>query len=161
MDTAANIPALTCFCMAIVSFWLWCRLTIAENENSKKTSRKKIQRHHSGNDETLPMGQTRTDGPGQVYRVDSRRQLKRLPRLDRIQQFSFPLLWSLAASVSPQASTAQVNGFGLGNYTTLFKYGAELVQFLLNSAYVALLTVAITLMVRGARELLNRHLAPV
>ena len=115
--------------MAIVSFWLWCRLTIAEYENSKKTSRKKIQRHHSGNDETLPMGQTRTDGPGQVYRVDSRRQLKRLPRLDRIQQFSFPLLWSLAASVSPQASTAQVNGFGLGNYTTLFKYGAELFSF--------------------------------
>ena len=75
--------------------------------------------------------------------------------------FLFPLLWSLAASVSPQASTGQVNGFGLGNYTTLFKYGAELVQFLLNSAYVALLTVAITLMVRGARELLNRHLAPV
>jgi len=36
MDTAANIPALTCFCMAIVSFWLWCRLTIAEYENSKE-----------------------------------------------------------------------------------------------------------------------------
>ena len=61
--------------------------------------------------------------------------------------FLFPLLWSLAASVSPQASTGQVNGFGLGNYTTLFNYGAGLVQFLLNSAYVALLTVAITLAV--------------
>ena len=48
--------------------------------------------------------------------------------------FLFPLLWSLAASVSPQASTGQVNGFGLGNYTTLFNYGAGLVQFLLNSA---------------------------
>src|SRR5262249_59125190 len=61
--------------------------------------------------------------------------------------FLFPLLWSLAASVSPQASTGQVNGFGLGNYTTLFKYGAGLVRFLLNSAYVALLTVVITLAV--------------
>jgi multiple sugar transport system permease protein len=61
--------------------------------------------------------------------------------------FLFPLLWSLAASVSPQASTGQVNGFGLGNYTTLFNYGAGLVQFLLNSAYVAFLTVAITLAV--------------
>ena len=61
--------------------------------------------------------------------------------------FLFPLLWSLAASVSPQASTGQVNGFGLGNYITLFNYGAGLVQFLLNSAYVALLTVAITLAV--------------
>jgi hypothetical protein len=39
MDTAANIPALTCFCMAIVSFWLWCRLTSAEYENSKKKMR--------------------------------------------------------------------------------------------------------------------------
>ena len=29
--------------------------------------------------------------------------------------FLFPLLWSLTASVSPQASTGQVNGFGLGN----------------------------------------------
>ena len=58
--------------------------------------------------------------------------------------FLFPLLWSLTASVSPQASTGQVNGLGLGNYTTLFNYGAGLVQFLLNSAYVALLTVAIT-----------------
>jgi multiple sugar transport system permease protein len=61
--------------------------------------------------------------------------------------FLFPLLWSLAASVSPQASTGQVNGFGLGNYAMLFSYGAGLVQFLLNSAYVALLTVAITLAV--------------
>jgi multiple sugar transport system permease protein len=52
--------------------------------------------------------------------------------------FLFPLLWSLTASVSPQASTGQVNGVGLGNYTTLFIYGAGLVQFLLNSAYVAL-----------------------
>jgi multiple sugar transport system permease protein len=61
--------------------------------------------------------------------------------------FLFPLLWSLVASVSPQASTGQVNGFGLGNYTTLFNYGAGLVRFLLNSAYVALLTVAVTLAV--------------
>ncbi len=50
------------------------------------------------------------------------------------------------ASVSPQASTGQVDGFGLGNYTTLFNYGAGLLQFLLNSAYVAF-TVAITLAV--------------
>src|SRR5262249_24035107 len=61
--------------------------------------------------------------------------------------FLFPLLRSLVASVSPQASTGRVNGFGLGNYTTLFNYGAGLVQFLLNSGYVAFLTVAITLAV--------------
>ena len=61
--------------------------------------------------------------------------------------FLFPLLWSLAASVSPQASTGQVNGVGLGNYTTLFNYGAGLPQFLFNSTFVAALTVAITLAV--------------
>ena len=61
--------------------------------------------------------------------------------------FLFPLLWSLFASVSPQAATGQVNGFGPGNYTTLFNYGAGLPQFLFNSTFVAVLTVAITLVV--------------
>ena len=45
------------------------------------------------------MGQTRTDGPGQVYRVDSRRQLKRLPRLDRIPQFSYSTLNALLGGI--------------------------------------------------------------
>jgi multiple sugar transport system permease protein len=61
--------------------------------------------------------------------------------------FLFPLLWSLVASVSPQAATGQVNGIGLGNYTTLFNYGAGLPRFLFNSTFVSILTVAITLMV--------------
>jgi multiple sugar transport system permease protein len=61
--------------------------------------------------------------------------------------FLFPLLWSLVASVSPQAATGQVNGIGLGNYTTLFNYGAGLPLFLFNSTFVAVLTVAITLAV--------------
>jgi len=59
--------------------------------------------------------------------------------------FLFPLLWSLLASVSPQAGTAQTQGYGLGNYTTLFNFGAGLPVFFFNSAVVAVLTVAITL----------------
>ncbi len=59
--------------------------------------------------------------------------------------FLFPLLWSLVASVSPQAGTAQTLGYGLGNYTTLFNFGAGLPVFFFNSAVVAVLTVAITL----------------
>jgi multiple sugar transport system permease protein len=61
--------------------------------------------------------------------------------------FLFPLLWSLVASVSPQASTGQVIGYGLGNYTTLFNFGAGLPRFTFNSTFVAVLTVAITLLV--------------
>jgi hypothetical protein len=35
MNTEANVPALACFGIAIVSFWLWCRLMISEYQNSK------------------------------------------------------------------------------------------------------------------------------
>ncbi len=61
--------------------------------------------------------------------------------------FLFPLLWSLIASVSPQAGTAQTVGYGLGNYVTLFGFGAGLPVFFFNSALVSLLTVAITLVI--------------
>ena len=40
--------------------------------------------------------------------------------------FLFPLVWSLIASVSPQAATGQRIGYGLGNYTTLYSFGAGL-----------------------------------
>ena len=61
--------------------------------------------------------------------------------------FLFPLLWTLLASISPQASSGQVNGMGFGNYTTLFNFGAGLTRFVLNSAFVAALTVVVTLLV--------------
>ena len=61
--------------------------------------------------------------------------------------FLFPLLWSFFASVSPQASTGQVVGYGFGNYTTLYNYGAGLGRFTFNSTFVAVLTVLITLAV--------------
>jgi multiple sugar transport system permease protein len=61
--------------------------------------------------------------------------------------FMFPLLWAAVASVSPQGGTAQAEGFGFGNYTTLFDYGAGLGQYFTNSVIVSVLTVAITLTV--------------
>ncbi|GLY03964.1 MULTISPECIES: carbohydrate ABC transporter permease [Actinoplanes] len=59
--------------------------------------------------------------------------------------FLFPLGWAAVASVSPQAGTAQVDGWGLGNYRTLAAYQAGIGQYLLNSTVVALLTVLFTL----------------
>ena len=59
--------------------------------------------------------------------------------------FLFPLVWSLVASVSPQPSTGQRIGYGLGNYTTLYSYGAGLPRVALNSFCMSFLTVAITL----------------
>jgi multiple sugar transport system permease protein len=61
--------------------------------------------------------------------------------------FLFPILWAAVASVSPQAATGQTVGVGLGNYTTLFNYGAGLPRFLFNSVFVAGTVVAITLVV--------------
>lgn len=61
--------------------------------------------------------------------------------------FLFPLAWSFVASVSPQALTGQVVGWGFGNYVTLLNYGAGLWQFALNSAIVTGLTIAIVVFV--------------
>jgi multiple sugar transport system permease protein len=61
--------------------------------------------------------------------------------------FLFPLAWTVFASVSPQAFTGQTSGFGFGNYTTLFKFGAGLPMFLFNSFYVSIATVILTLVV--------------
>ena len=59
--------------------------------------------------------------------------------------FLFPLLWSFYASISPQASTGQIDGFGFGNYKTMFDFGAGLPTVAANSAVISILTVAITL----------------
>ncbi|AVT31696.1 MULTISPECIES: carbohydrate ABC transporter permease [unclassified Plantactinospora] len=61
--------------------------------------------------------------------------------------FLFPLVWTAVASVSPQAGTNQVTGWGFGNYTTLADYQAGVWRYLANSAFVSLLTVALTLLV--------------
>ena len=59
--------------------------------------------------------------------------------------FLFPLLWSFYASISPQANTGQINGFGFGNYKTMFDFGAGLPTVAANSAVISILTVVITL----------------
>src|SRR4051794_19103621 len=61
--------------------------------------------------------------------------------------FLFPLAWASVASVSPQAGTAQTDGWGLGNYQTLADYQAGIGQYLFNSALVSTLTVLFTLTV--------------
>ncbi len=61
--------------------------------------------------------------------------------------FLSPLLWAMVASVSPRAFTGQTSGYGLGNYITLFKFGAGLPAFLLNSGVVSIATVILTLAV--------------
>ncbi|MFD0743564.1 carbohydrate ABC transporter permease [Phytohabitans flavus] len=59
--------------------------------------------------------------------------------------FVAPLVWTAVASVSPQAATNQVDGWGFGNYETLANYQAGIWRYLFNSAFVSLLTVALTL----------------
>lgn len=61
--------------------------------------------------------------------------------------FLFPLLWSFYASISPQANTAQIDGFGFGNYKTMFDFGAGLPTVAANSAVISILTVVITLVI--------------
>ena len=61
--------------------------------------------------------------------------------------FLFPLLWSAMPSVSPQAGTQQVSGFGLGNYLRLLHYGNGAVLYFLNSTIVSVVTVILTLAV--------------
>ncbi|THV36984.1 carbohydrate ABC transporter permease [Glycomyces buryatensis] len=59
--------------------------------------------------------------------------------------FLFPLIWTGYASVAPAGATRQQEGFGLGNYAGLLDYDSGLTQYLWNSAYVSVLTVAFTL----------------
>jgi multiple sugar transport system permease protein len=61
--------------------------------------------------------------------------------------FLLPLGWSVFASVSPQAGTEQLVGYGFGNYGRMFSFGAGLPTIAFNSAVMSVLTVAITLVI--------------
>jgi multiple sugar transport system permease protein len=61
--------------------------------------------------------------------------------------FLFPMVWTAVASVSPHAGTSQVDGWGFGNYRALGGYQAGIWRYLANSAFVSLLTVALTLLI--------------
>ncbi len=61
--------------------------------------------------------------------------------------FMFPLVWAAVASVSPQGGTAQANGWGFANYSTLASYQAGIGTYIVNSVIVSGLTVVLTLAV--------------
>ncbi len=61
--------------------------------------------------------------------------------------FLYPLIWTGVSSFAPRAGTSQTDGWGFGNYATLANYQAGIGQYLANSAFVSLLTVALTLII--------------
>jgi len=61
--------------------------------------------------------------------------------------FLLPLLWAVVSSVSPNAGTAQTDGFGFGNYVKLFEYGYGLPKYLLNSLIVSVVATVVALVV--------------
>lgn len=61
--------------------------------------------------------------------------------------FLYPLIWTTISSVSPQPGSAQVDGFGLGNYATLASYQAGVATYLGNSLGITATAVIVTLVV--------------
>lgn len=61
--------------------------------------------------------------------------------------FLYPLIWTSISSVSPQPGSAQVDGFGLGNYATLASYQAGIATYLGNSLGITATAVIVTLVV--------------
>jgi multiple sugar transport system permease protein len=59
--------------------------------------------------------------------------------------FLYPLIWTTVSSVSPQPGSAQVDGYGFGNYVTLAGYQAGLLHYLGNSLAVSGTAVLVTL----------------
>lgn len=59
--------------------------------------------------------------------------------------FLYPLIWTTISSVSPQAGSAQVEGYGFANYSTLASYQAGLPHYLGNSFVISLVAVAATM----------------
>jgi multiple sugar transport system permease protein len=61
--------------------------------------------------------------------------------------FLYPLIWTTVSSVSPQPGSAQVDGFGFGNYATLASYQAGVATYLGNSLGITATAVVVTLVV--------------
>lgn len=61
--------------------------------------------------------------------------------------FLFPLVWTAVSSVAPNPGTDQTQGWGLGNYRTLAAYQDGIGQYILNSTFVSLVTVGLTLFI--------------
>jgi multiple sugar transport system permease protein len=61
--------------------------------------------------------------------------------------FLYPMIWTTVSSVSPQPGSAQVDGFGFGNYATLASYQAGVGTYLGNSLGITATAVLVTLVV--------------
>lgn len=60
--------------------------------------------------------------------------------------FLYPLLWTAISSVSPQPGSAQVDGYGFGNYVTLAHYQAGVLTYLGNSLVISVTAVVVTVL---------------
>lgn len=61
--------------------------------------------------------------------------------------FIAPLVWVIISSFSPQAGSAQTDGWGVNNYITLFNYQAGLPTYLINSVIISLITIVLSVVV--------------
>ena len=61
--------------------------------------------------------------------------------------FLAPLIWVIICSFSPQPGSSQVDGWGINNYLTLFKFQEGLSVYLLNSVVVSGVTVVFSVIV--------------
>ncbi|MCH6231186.1 carbohydrate ABC transporter permease [Microbacterium sp. CFH 31415] len=61
--------------------------------------------------------------------------------------FLYPLVWTTVSSFSPQAGSAQTDGWGFGNYVSLANFQAGVWVYLGNSLFVSLTTVLLTLVI--------------
>ncbi|WP_214465254.1 carbohydrate ABC transporter permease [Microbacterium flavescens] len=61
--------------------------------------------------------------------------------------FLYPLVWTTVSSFSPQAGSAQTDGWGFGNYVSLANFQAGIWVYIGNSLFVSLVTVLLTLVV--------------
>ncbi|WP_449386199.1 carbohydrate ABC transporter permease [Cellulomonas soli] len=60
--------------------------------------------------------------------------------------FLYPLIWTAVSSVSPQPGSAQVDGYGFGNYVTLAHYQAGVLTYLGNSLVISVTAVVVTVL---------------
>ena len=60
--------------------------------------------------------------------------------------FLAPLVWAVISSVSPAPGTAQLEGFGFGNYRSLFDYSLGLPTYLWHSVVVSVVAVVVTML---------------
>lgn len=61
--------------------------------------------------------------------------------------FILPIIWVIVGSFSPQPGSAQVDGWGINNYITLFNYQEGLPKYLLNSIIISAITIVLSIII--------------